>query len=1007
MKKRKIFLLGVVLSMTMACGAAACSKPGDNGNNPSPIEQPSDIKFAKDYYTLEQFTSDILVVPDFAGKTVVYTSSDPNVATIDENGLLYALTVGQTTITAECGEEKAICTVNVTKAKYSPLLVLEHDNVSLNVGDTFSMDVYTTYNNEVLSEDTEYSVTLADGAAENVAEVSVAGGRVIINALSAGETEYYVSATVRGKYLNQKLTIKVLPDELKIKSLMDDMEMGENGYLITLATIRGDFGATEHALLFDVYKGRQKIEDAAVTWTSGNENIAAIEEKDGVSYVSAVKGGTTVLTGNYTDGEQSASVSITVNVIKPIVALESDDVPVISAYGAKEHPEIKQLSVDGSLVEGAFVQAIFNGKTVSVSSEVKDGKINITLNGEAFPKKADQLGEKTMLIETEIARYEMNVKVYSLVVENEQDLLKIAEIESEQNGNGYFVLGRDITMSGNAGDWYATDRNNAVTVNRVIGFDHDFVGIIDGNGHKINGFAVKHWQTGVGFIKQLGAGGVLRNIAFTDTVFGQKGGMVQNGNGGTIENVYIGIKTYDSDGQNNHGLFGPSYDRYALTMRNVIVDYANADIKGILNSSNVNLFGSFSDKTSFTNVAVTGVPSELSAYMGNIGNSQGSVYVSYSAGTDNGVALPDGGWDSQYWVEEEGSLPVFKGISKKDSLTVDGGTVNLNVSVADGAATAGNAVTINLGTEIGNFTNAIVTLGGATYEGSVTNGGLTFNAPATVWGNQTFTVTCTNDTTEYTIIINALFVTKYIANEEDLQNISVIETALDGKGYYMLANNITMSGSSRTWFWYGDINHIIGYNHAFTGTIDGNGYRVTGFALEYADVHGFINQFGEGGTLKNIAFVDMVLTNKGGFIANSTGGTLENVYLGIKTFDNVDQNNHGLFGPTYTTNTFTMKNVVIDYTGAEINVDGKANTTILGSFSGGSKFENVVVKGVPVAYKATDYEGKGLTNSDGSYKMYISYSDGTDNGTEMPVNGWNTEYWTVNTADKIITWKQK
>ena len=607
--------------------------------------------------------------------------------------------------------------------------------------------------------------------------------------------------------------------------------------------------------------------------------------------------------------------------------------------------------------------------------------------------------------------YALTVSVLLITksIANEEDLKNIGTIETALGGKGYYLVTEDITMSEKWSDSAAN----------VIGREHDFVGVIDGKGHKVIGFTIEAVQS-CGFINKLGAGGVLKNIAFVDAVFKGRGGFIVTAeNKATvklIENVYIGIKTYDSIEQDSLGLFGSKGANNGYTMKNVIIDYTGSEVNNIANKISTVLFGSFGYYSSFKNVAVIGVLTELESYIGDIRSEQkDKIYISYSDNTNNGVAIPDSGWDESFWTMEEGDLPAFVGILKQKAITLTDVTVDLNVSVADGAATAGNAVTINLGSGIkGTVSNVIVTLGGATYEGFVTNGGLTFNAPATVWGNQTFTVTCTNDTTKYTITISALFVTKYIASEADLQNISVIETALQGNGYYMLTSDIQMTEQWLTYKWHStagkdelQTNYTIGYEHAFKGVIDGNGYKIVGLtANTYWANTGFINQFGAGGTVKNIAFIDAVFKQRSGFIMNSAGGVLENVYLGIKTFDNGTQTNHGLFGPAYTDYKFNMKNVIIDYTDAEINNVDKNGTTLFGSFSGGSKFENVVVKGIPIAYKGTDYEGKGLTNSDGSYKMYISYSDGTANGVTLPDSGWDAEYWAM-TEGALPTFKTK
>ena len=60
------------------------------------------------------------VTPDHAtSKTVTWSTSDEKVATVDENGVVTAITDGQVTITATAGDKTAECAVTVTKASYT------------------------------------------------------------------------------------------------------------------------------------------------------------------------------------------------------------------------------------------------------------------------------------------------------------------------------------------------------------------------------------------------------------------------------------------------------------------------------------------------------------------------------------------------------------------------------------------------------------------------------------------------------------------------------------------------------------------------------------------------------------------------------------------------------------------------------------------------------------------------------------------------------------------------
>ena len=96
------------------------------------------ITLDKTDLTLDRGTADQLTLtidpPDTTeDKTIIWSSSNPDVATVDETGRVTALKIGSTVITAQIGEHKASCSVYVEAFIHK--ITLNMGSISLNKGD--------------------------------------------------------------------------------------------------------------------------------------------------------------------------------------------------------------------------------------------------------------------------------------------------------------------------------------------------------------------------------------------------------------------------------------------------------------------------------------------------------------------------------------------------------------------------------------------------------------------------------------------------------------------------------------------------------------------------------------------------------------------------------------------------------------------------------------------------------------------------------------------------------
>lgn len=118
---------------------------------------------------------------------VVWTSSKPTVATVDENGNITALATGTTEITATAGSVSAVCKVTVEGVKVSEIK-LDKTSVSLKAGETAQLTAVVTPDN---AADKTVTWTSSDEKIATVADgkiTAVAPGTATITATAGGKS---------------------------------------------------------------------------------------------------------------------------------------------------------------------------------------------------------------------------------------------------------------------------------------------------------------------------------------------------------------------------------------------------------------------------------------------------------------------------------------------------------------------------------------------------------------------------------------------------------------------------------------------------------------------------------------------------------------------------------------------------------------------------------------------------------------------------------------------------
>lgn len=152
-------------------------------------------------------TFDLEIVTDATDtSSLEFVSSNNNVATVSNDGVITAVSVGTATITAKLGDKSANCTISVFDSYPYPVIGLTVSNIRLDIGQTFNLNAKVIYRGNEVPASIEYS-----SENSNVASVSNDG---VITAVSVGLVKITISAEHQGLPLLETVNVAVLSNSL-------------------------------------------------------------------------------------------------------------------------------------------------------------------------------------------------------------------------------------------------------------------------------------------------------------------------------------------------------------------------------------------------------------------------------------------------------------------------------------------------------------------------------------------------------------------------------------------------------------------------------------------------------------------------------------------------------------------------------------------------------------------------------------------------------------------------
>ena len=224
---------------------------------------------------------------DASDKTVSWSSSDENVATVSEDGTVTALSAGEAviTVTTSDGGKTSSCKVTVSEKRISVEGVsVEPESLSLTVGEKAQVTASVT------PEDASDKTVTWSSNDKNIAAVSEDG---TVTALSVGKA--IVTATTKDGEKTASCSVTIVAKTISV-----------TGIDVTPGSLTLEIGKTSY---LSAVVSPDDATNKRVTWTSSNKSVATVSSS---GLVTAVSAGKTTIKATTQDGGYQASCSVTV-----------------------------------------------------------------------------------------------------------------------------------------------------------------------------------------------------------------------------------------------------------------------------------------------------------------------------------------------------------------------------------------------------------------------------------------------------------------------------------------------------------------------------------------------------------------------------------------------------------------------------------------------------------------------------------------------------------------------
>ncbi|MBQ8429539.1 MAG: hypothetical protein IJX30_05545 [Clostridia bacterium] len=473
------------------------------------------------------------------GETPIWSSSSPDVVSVEENGCIEALKVGSSIVTVKYGTKKASCAVEVGLSDNVPVLAFVNnmrDEITLMKSSTYDFSACVQFNGKTFNDGViEYFV-----ADESIATVQ--DGKLTTKDV-AGSTQVSALATWRGQTVRTK-TVKV--NVISESTVLLNSGRLNSVDIYTVAELAGKEYATSQ-IISSVFVSEDGLEIQDYTLSILDEGIASIEKSGEEWIVSSKKAGKTNLIVSYTDKEFLFDVYVN----RPIADVEK--------------------SIDYSITDVKYWDTA--SKTLKPISDLVGEGENLTsyeLLGKEYKIKNGVLDlpvgkSSTVILYNENVGYRMTMCAYTTIIDELKDFEAIYAGDSETDVTGAYMLAKDIIEP-------------QTVLSMPSGkVPNNFAGTFDGKGHVLS-FTMRHGEYKFGLFGQFLKGATIKNLALNNiTKSGTAGknpsGIIcyeafQNASECTLENIFVDLKFMEA-GASNLAFMGNVMQRVVL--KNVII----------------------------------------------------------------------------------------------------------------------------------------------------------------------------------------------------------------------------------------------------------------------------------------------------------------------------------------------------------------------------------------------------------------------------------------------------